>query len=270
MCPIMASQSDDSLPLLHTRLMSSRCKPAWHSRLLRSHCRTEYVSLVDCLATSAKSYTSDNPCSCHPFLIRSRQDWSFARQRSSACCCEVLHAFLMSPNVLDKCCSRAAQVQVEESREEISASFQDQMRDLQAQLSRVGDQLATTQQQAEQLQEANSQNQEELRVARISSDHLSNDLARALEQANTWREECVTLQVRAHDIGASSPAVWVAIQGPCGRPVATSDHGSQPQPATGQNLPELRLIFWSHCTFGKCTYQWMAQVMLVSVRNLWS
>ena len=87
------------------------------------------------------------------------------------------------------------QVQLEESQEEIQASFQDQMRDLQAQLSRVGGELAATQQQAHELQESNSQNQEELRVARLSSDHLSNDLARALEQANTWREECVALQV---------------------------------------------------------------------------
>ena len=70
------------------------------------------------------------------------------------------------------------------------------MRDLQAQLSRVGGELAATQQQAHELQESNSHNQEELRVARLSSDHLSNDLARALEQANTWREECVALQVR--------------------------------------------------------------------------
>lgn len=72
------------------------------------------------------------------------------------------------------------------------------MRALQAQLSRVGDELAETQQQAQELQESHSQSQEELRVARISSDHLSNDLARALEQANTWREECVALQVRSH------------------------------------------------------------------------
>ena len=87
------------------------------------------------------------------------------------------------------------QVQLEETREETQASFQDQMRALQAQVSRVGDELAVTQQQAQELQESSSQSQEELRVARISSDHLSNDLARALEQASTWREECVTLQV---------------------------------------------------------------------------
>ena len=88
-------------------------------------------------------------------------------------------------------------MQLEETREETQASFQDQMRALQAQLSRVGDELAETQQQAQGLQESHAQSQEELRVARISSDHLSNDLARALEQANTWREECVALQVRS-------------------------------------------------------------------------
>ncbi|KAK9821368.1 hypothetical protein WJX74_004644 [Apatococcus lobatus] len=88
------------------------------------------------------------------------------------------------------------EVQLEETREETQASFQDQMRALQAQLSRVGDELAVTQQQAQELQESDSQGQEELRVARISSDHLSNDLARALEQASTWREECVALQTQ--------------------------------------------------------------------------
>ncbi len=89
---------------------------------------------------------------------------------------------------------------MEESHEEVQASFQDQMRDLQAQLSRVGDELATTQQQAQELQETNSQTQEELRVARLSSDHLSDDLTRALEQANTWRTECVSLQVCMNEI----------------------------------------------------------------------